>query len=159
MTTLGIVSTRIISRKLTRGKISTANSSFKSSLSLFISLFFFSFSSSLTHFLNFLLIFFLFIHKVYRDYRVTKNRKFLFECWNAVEEALKYISKFDKDGDGLIENEGFPDQTYDTYDTLCVCERERDRILPCLSQFLFSSFLLILSLPLSLSLTHTGGVH
>eukprot|EP00008_Paramoeba_atlantica_P003308 CAMPEP_0201477522 /NCGR_PEP_ID=MMETSP0151_2-20130828/2528_1 /ASSEMBLY_ACC=CAM_ASM_000257 /TAXON_ID=200890 /ORGANISM="Paramoeba atlantica, Strain 621/1 / CCAP 1560/9" /LENGTH=1132 /DNA_ID=CAMNT_0047858269 /DNA_START=73 /DNA_END=3471 /DNA_ORIENTATION=+ len=56
--------------------------------------------------------------QVYRDYLVTKNRQFLFSCWHAVEEALKYLIRFDKDGDGLIENEGFPDQTYDTWSAL-----------------------------------------
>ena len=56
--------------------------------------------------------------QVYRDFMVTKNKKFLYECWEAVEAALKYIIRFDKDGDGLIENEGFPDQTYDTWSAL-----------------------------------------
>jgi non-lysosomal glucosylceramidase len=56
--------------------------------------------------------------QVYRDYLLTKNRQFLFSCWTAVEHALRYIQKFDKDGDGLIENEGFPDQTYDTWSAL-----------------------------------------
>ena len=28
---------------------------------------------------------------------------------------MERVKQFDKDGDGLIENEGFPDQTYDTW--------------------------------------------
>jgi non-lysosomal glucosylceramidase len=32
-----------------------------------------------------------------------------------VEAALGYAAQFDRDGDGLIENEGEPDQTFDTW--------------------------------------------
>jgi len=28
---------------------------------------------------------------------------------------MAYMDQFDKDKDGMIENEGFPDQTYDTW--------------------------------------------
>eukprot|EP00897_Mesotaenium_endlicherianum_P001002 jgi/Mesen1/10902/ME000095S10242 len=28
---------------------------------------------------------------------------------------METVTKFDRDGDGLIENDGFPDQTYDTW--------------------------------------------
>src|SRR5205814_3880701 len=30
---------------------------------------------------------------------------------------MEYLLQFDRDGDGLIENEGYPDQTYDTWVT------------------------------------------
>ncbi len=53
--------------------------------------------------------------QVYRDYYLTKDRKFLKDCWPIVQIAIDYVSKFDRDGDGLLENEGFPDQTYDTW--------------------------------------------
>lgn len=35
--------------------------------------------------------------------------------WPIVEKAIDYLLRFDKDGDGMLENEGFPDQTYDTW--------------------------------------------
>ncbi len=35
-----------------------------------------------------------------------------------VEEAMAYVSQFDRDGDGMIENDGFPDQTYDAWSAL-----------------------------------------
>jgi len=56
-----------------------------------------------------------FVLLVYRDYLLTgeKDKKFLLDCWPAVKEAMEYIAKFDTDGDGLIENDGTPDQTFD----------------------------------------------
>jgi uncharacterized protein (DUF608 family) len=35
--------------------------------------------------------------------------------WPVVKHAVDYMLQFDKDGDGMIENEGFPDQTYDAW--------------------------------------------
>jgi non-lysosomal glucosylceramidase len=40
---------------------------------------------------------------------------FLRETWPAARQALAYLDQFDTNGDGLPENEGFPDQTYDTW--------------------------------------------
>jgi len=37
------------------------------------------------------------------------------DMWPIVKQSIEYSFKFDKDGDGMIENEGFPDQTYDTW--------------------------------------------
>uniref|UniRef100_A0A7N0TV28 Glycosyl-hydrolase family 116 catalytic region domain-containing protein n=1 Tax=Kalanchoe fedtschenkoi TaxID=63787 RepID=A0A7N0TV28_KALFE len=37
------------------------------------------------------------------------------EVWPAVRAAMDYMDQFDRDNDGLIENDGFPDQTYDTW--------------------------------------------
>ena len=56
-----------------------------------------------------------FVLQVYRDYIATGDGAFLAEVWPAVEEALAYVGRFDRDGDGLIENDGFPDQTYDAW--------------------------------------------
>lgn len=56
-----------------------------------------------------------FILLVYRDYLYTKDLVFLKSCWPAMQEALKYLSKMDKDKDGIPENEGYPDQTYDNW--------------------------------------------
>ena len=56
-----------------------------------------------------------FVLQVYRDFIATKDRRFLLDCWSAVKEAIEKAKRFDTDMDGLIENSGFPDQTYDTW--------------------------------------------
>ncbi len=56
-----------------------------------------------------------FVLMVYRDYVVIGDRSLLVDCWPAVQEALAYLKQFDRDGDGLPENDGVPDQTYDTW--------------------------------------------
>jgi non-lysosomal glucosylceramidase len=58
----------------------------------------------------------MFVLLVYRDYHITKDEKYLREAFPAVIEVIDYhLHNFDKDGDGLIENEGFPDSTYDAW--------------------------------------------
>ena len=51
---------------------------------------------------------------VYRDYAVTgmTDVKFLLYTWPAVQESLGYLRRYDPDGDGIPENDGYPDQTY-----------------------------------------------
>ncbi|WVZ12129.1 hypothetical protein V8G54_016659 [Vigna mungo] len=56
-----------------------------------------------------------FVLQIYRDVVVTGDKKFAQAVWPAVYIAIAYMEQFDKDGDGMIENEGFPDQTYDTW--------------------------------------------
>jgi len=56
-----------------------------------------------------------FVLMIYRDYILTKNHEFLEEAWPACVEATEKLRTFDRDGDGLIENDGYPDQTYDTW--------------------------------------------
>uniref|UniRef100_A0A6B2KY59 NLGase n=1 Tax=Arcella intermedia TaxID=1963864 RepID=A0A6B2KY59_9EUKA len=57
-----------------------------------------------------------FVLQVYRDYVFTKNRQYLEEMYKVIKEIMHYtIKNFDKNGDGMIENEGFPDQTYDVW--------------------------------------------
>ncbi len=56
-----------------------------------------------------------FVLQVYRDYVATGNKDFLAEVWDAVKLSIEAMEEFDLDGDGMIENEGFPDQTYDTW--------------------------------------------
>lgn len=56
-----------------------------------------------------------FVLQAYRSYIATGDRDFLAECWPAMQQALDYLQQFDQDDDGLIENEGYPDQTYDTW--------------------------------------------
>jgi len=58
-----------------------------------------------------------FVLMVYRDFVFTgrKDKEFLRTTWPAVQESLEYLRKYDHDGDGLPENEGYPDQTYDEW--------------------------------------------
>lgn len=56
-----------------------------------------------------------FVLQVYRDFAVTGDMSFAVDVWPAVCAAMEYMEQFDKDNDGLIENDGFPDQTYDTW--------------------------------------------
>ena len=56
-----------------------------------------------------------FVLQVYRDFTLTRDKAFLVQCWDAVEQAMEFMIRFDRDGDGLVENDGFPDQTYDAW--------------------------------------------
>lgn len=56
-----------------------------------------------------------FVLQIYRDYVATGDLQFVADVWPAVETAMAYAAQFDRDGDGLIENDGEPDQTYDTW--------------------------------------------
>lgn len=58
-----------------------------------------------------------FVLQVYRDFVLTgaKDTEFLWECWGAIAETLAYLKQFDKDGDGIPENSGAPDQTFDDW--------------------------------------------
>lgn len=56
-----------------------------------------------------------FVLQVYRDFAATGDMAFGREVWPAVRAAMDYMDQFDRDGDSLIENDGFPDQTYDTW--------------------------------------------
>ncbi|KAA8545442.1 hypothetical protein F0562_020226 [Nyssa sinensis] len=56
-----------------------------------------------------------FVLQVYRDVVATGDKKFAQAVWPSVYLAMAFMDQFDKDGDGMIENEGFPDQTYDTW--------------------------------------------
>lgn len=67
-----------------------------------------------------------FVLQVYRDFAATGDLQFGVDVWPAVRAAMEYMEQFDRDGDGLIENDGFPDQTYDTWtvhgvSTYCGC--------------------------------------
>ncbi|MGK7945936.1 MAG: GH116 family glycosyl hydrolase [Microcystaceae cyanobacterium] len=59
-----------------------------------------------------------FVLQVYRDFLLTgaTDQDFLWECWNGVTETLAYLKEFDLDGDGIPENSGAPDQTYDDWE-------------------------------------------
>ena len=58
-----------------------------------------------------------FVLQVYRDYLLTgaTDVEFLASCWQAIVQALDYLKTFDKDGDGIPENSGAPDQTFDDW--------------------------------------------
>ncbi|KAF2293940.1 hypothetical protein GH714_005861 [Hevea brasiliensis] len=56
-----------------------------------------------------------FVLQVYRDVVATGDKKFAEAVWPSVYVAMAFMDQFDRDGDGMIENDGFPDQTYDTW--------------------------------------------
>lgn len=58
-----------------------------------------------------------FVLQVYRDFVLTgeSDIEFLVECWPAIVAALDYLKTFDLDGDGIPENSGAPDQTFDDW--------------------------------------------
>ncbi|MEA5570925.1 GH116 family glycosyl hydrolase [Calothrix sp. UHCC 0171] len=58
-----------------------------------------------------------FVLQVYRDFILTggNDYDFLAECWDAIVQTLDYLQGFDKDNDGIPENSGAPDQTFDDW--------------------------------------------
>lgn len=54
---------------------------------------------------------------VWRDYKLTGSNDigFLRYTWAGVKQAMEHLREYDTDGDGLIKNGGFPDQTYDNW--------------------------------------------
>ena len=58
-----------------------------------------------------------FVLLVYRDFLLTggTDYKFLVCCWPAIQAALSHLKTFDLDGDGIPENSGAPDQTFDDW--------------------------------------------
>ncbi|KAI3906168.1 hypothetical protein MKW92_044377 [Papaver armeniacum] len=58
-----------------------------------------------------------FVLSVYRDVIATGDKSFAQAVWPSVYMAMAYMDQFDKDGDGMIENQGSPpDQTYDAWE-------------------------------------------
>jgi dienelactone hydrolase len=53
--------------------------------------------------------------QLWRDYVFSGDLTLMRELWPAVVQALEYLHQFDRDGDGLLEHDGIPDQTYDTW--------------------------------------------
>lgn len=58
-----------------------------------------------------------FVLQVYRDFVLTgaSDIEFLWECWSAIVKTLAYLKTFDQDNDGIPENSGAPDQTFDDW--------------------------------------------
>ncbi|XP_041043261.1 non-lysosomal glucosylceramidase isoform X3 [Carcharodon carcharias] len=54
-----------------------------------------------------------FVLQVYRDYYLTDDIMYLKDMWSVCQAVMESELKFDTDGDGLIENSGYADQTYD----------------------------------------------
>lgn len=54
-----------------------------------------------------------FVLQVFRDYYITKDEGFLSDMWPVCLTVMAKSMKHDKDGDGLIENSGTADQTFD----------------------------------------------
>lgn len=57
-----------------------------------------------------------FVLMVYRDYVLTgsTDTEFLRYSWPAVQESIQYLEQYDH-GSGIPQNDGYPDQTYDTW--------------------------------------------
>jgi non-lysosomal glucosylceramidase len=58
-----------------------------------------------------------FVLQVYRDFVFTGSQDiaFLQESWGAIVATLDYLKTFDLDNDGIPENSGAPDQTFDDW--------------------------------------------
>jgi non-lysosomal glucosylceramidase len=58
-----------------------------------------------------------FVLQVYRDFVLTgaTDWELLWDCWPAIVQTLNYLKTFDLDGDGIPENSGAPDQTFDDW--------------------------------------------
>jgi non-lysosomal glucosylceramidase len=54
---------------------------------------------------------------IWRDYVWSgrNDKEFLRYSWSAVKQAMQHLRQYDSDGDGMIKNGGFPDQTYDDW--------------------------------------------
>jgi non-lysosomal glucosylceramidase len=53
--------------------------------------------------------------QAWRDFRATGDRAFLAQSWPAIQVVIEALAAHDRDGDGLPEHNGTPDQTYDTW--------------------------------------------
>jgi non-lysosomal glucosylceramidase len=56
-----------------------------------------------------------FVLLLWRDYVFSGDLALVEQLWPAVGQALDYLHQFDRDGDGLPEHDGLPDQTYDNW--------------------------------------------
>ncbi len=56
-----------------------------------------------------------FILSVFRDYHYLNDREYLEYMWPYIKDLMVTIQSQDYDNDGLIDSEGFPDQTYDAW--------------------------------------------
>ena len=59
--------------------------------------------------------------QVWRTFKLApsgEDIRFLADCWPAAVEALRYLKTFDVNNDGLPDNGGAPDQTFDDWPCL-----------------------------------------
>ena len=59
-----------------------------------------------------------YVLQVWRTFKLAPNGedlRFLADCWPAAVEALRYLKTFDINNDGLPDNGGAPDQTFDDW--------------------------------------------
>ncbi|KAF6033902.1 GBA2 [Bugula neritina] len=56
-----------------------------------------------------------FVLQVMRDYHITKDKEYLSDMFPVVLSVMDKTLRFDVDDDGMIENGGYADQTYDTW--------------------------------------------
>jgi non-lysosomal glucosylceramidase len=58
-----------------------------------------------------------FVLMIYKDYVFTgrKDVAFLRYTWPSIQEALEHLRKYDRTGDGLPQDDDYPDQTYDVW--------------------------------------------
>ena len=56
-----------------------------------------------------------FVLQVWRDAALLDDHDLAIEAWPATLAAIDYLARFDRDGDGLPEHDGIPDQTFDTW--------------------------------------------
>jgi len=56
-----------------------------------------------------------FVLQVYRDYKATNDIQYLRDMWPIAKTVMNKTAVYDTDGDGLIENSGFADQTFDAW--------------------------------------------
>jgi non-lysosomal glucosylceramidase len=59
-----------------------------------------------------------FVLQVWRSFRLApsgEDLRFLADCWPAAVSALRYLKRFDANNDGLPDNGGAPDQTFDDW--------------------------------------------
>jgi non-lysosomal glucosylceramidase len=59
-----------------------------------------------------------FVLQVWRSFRLApsgEDLRFLADCWPAAVTALRYLKRFDANDDGLPDNGGAPDQTFDDW--------------------------------------------
>jgi non-lysosomal glucosylceramidase len=56
-----------------------------------------------------------FVLRLYRDAVLLDQPDLVTELWPSAVEAMDYLAAMDENGDGIPENDGIPDQTYDTW--------------------------------------------
>ncbi|XP_060068872.1 non-lysosomal glucosylceramidase-like [Ylistrum balloti] len=56
-----------------------------------------------------------FVLQTYRDFSITKDEEYLRNMYPVAKTVMEIAEKWDTDGDGLIENSGFADQTFDAW--------------------------------------------